>query len=251
MNKNTTYKYDGTTTGLLCALADAVKGGGAASFQSDNSVKLNFSDKTHLVKSDEDRSENFLQWLQAVSSAYSVRFLIYIMMSDYTGYEETLLGYCTLLRKHGNNATRMQANPIIRSITDRCYRVTKEIHRFKGLIRFQELKSGKYWAPFEPDNNIIVALIPHFKARFANQNWILHDLARQILVTWNDEILHNEDANEYMRKETISDAEKEIQQLWQTFYNSITIKNRLNPKVQTQFMPKRYWKYLPEITDRI
>ena len=247
-NDNITYKYDGTPTGLLCALADAIKGGGAASFQSAHSTTLDFAEKTHIVESDEERSEIFLQWLQEISSAYSVRFLMYILMSDYTGYEDTLLNYCRLLRKHGNNATRMQADPTIRSITDRCYRVTKEIHRFKGLIRFQELESGKYWAPFEPDNNIIIALIPHFKARFANQDWILHDVSRQILVTWDDEVLYHEEASEYMKKEAISDAEQEIQQLWQTFYKSITITNRLNPKVQAQFMPRRYWKYLPEIT---
>jgi len=248
-NLNITYKYDGTTTGLLCALADAIKGGGVASFQSEHASTLNFAEKTHIVESNEERSDIFLEWLQGVSSAYSVRLLMYILMSDYTGYEDTLLNYCRLLRKHGNNATRMQADLTIRSITDRCYRVTKEIHRFKGLIRFQELESGKYWAPFEPDNNIIIALIPHFKARFANQDWILHDVSRQILVTWDDEVLYYEEANEYMKKESISDAEQDIQQLWQTFYKSITITNRLNPKVQAQFMPKRYWKYLPEIVD--
>ncbi|MDA3799474.1 MAG: TIGR03915 family putative DNA repair protein [Kiritimatiellae bacterium] len=242
-----TYQYDGTNAGMLCTLADAIKRGEMPTFQTANSVTLNFAEHTHIVDTDEERSEVFLDWLKEISDEYSVRMLIYILMSDCIGYEDTLLKYCLLLRKHENNTMRMQANPIVRSIHDRCYKVTKEIHRFKGLIRFQELESGKYWAPFEPDNNIIVALIPHFTARFADQKWILHDISRQIIVTWDKQILYNKKAADYMKDEKISDAEKDIQQLWQTFYKSITITNRINPKLQAQFMPRRYWKYLPEV----
>jgi probable DNA metabolism protein len=66
-------------------------------------------------------------------------------------------------------------------------------------------------------------------------------------VTWDKQILYNKKAADYMKDEKISDAEKDIQQLWQTFYKSITITNRINPKLQAQFMPRRYWKYLPEV----
>ncbi|HHY78438.1 MAG TPA: DUF4130 domain-containing protein, partial [Clostridiales bacterium] len=43
--------------------------------------------------------------------------------------------------------------------------------------------------------------------------------------------------------------EKEMfyQELWKRYFESITIKNRLNPKLQANFMPKRYWKYLVEM----
>ncbi|MFW6294603.1 MAG: DUF4130 domain-containing protein, partial [Halanaerobium sp.] len=34
--------------------------------------------------------------------------------------------------------------------------------------------------------------------------------------------------------------------LWKSFFSAVSIKNRLNPKLQRQFMPKKYWKYLIE-----
>jgi probable DNA metabolism protein len=35
--------------------------------------------------------------------------------------------------------------------------------------------------------------------------------------------------------------------LWKHYHKTINNESRDNPKLQKQFMPKRYWKYLPEI----
>ena len=43
-----------------------------------------------------------------------------------------------------------------------------------------------------------------------------------------------------------SEDEEYYQKLWQGFFDNIAIKNRNNPGLQRQLMPKRYWKYLIE-----
>jgi probable DNA metabolism protein len=45
----------------------------------------------------------------------------------------------------------------------------------------------------------------------------------------------------------LSDEELFFQQLWKEYFRSITIKERINLKLQRQHMPKRYWKYLTEL----
>ncbi|MDR2407664.1 MAG: DUF4130 domain-containing protein, partial [Bacteroidales bacterium] len=40
--------------------------------------------------------------------------------------------------------------------------------------------------------------------------------------------------------------ESRYQELWKTFWRAVAIQERKNPKLQRQFMPKRYWKYLIE-----
>ena len=40
--------------------------------------------------------------------------------------------------------------------------------------------------------------------------------------------------------------EKLFQQMWKTYFKSIAIKERLNPKLHRQHMPARFWKYMPE-----
>ena len=39
----------------------------------------------------------------------------------------------------------------------------------------------------------------------------------------------------------------EWENLWRNYHSTINNPGRSNPDLQKQFMPKRYWKYLPEM----
>jgi probable DNA metabolism protein len=43
-------------------------------------------------------------------------------------------------------------------------------------------------------------------------------------------------------------AENEVmfQDFWKSYIRSLTIRERLNPKLQRQHMPVRFWKFLTE-----
>ena len=55
------------------------------------------------------------------------------------------------------------------------------------------------------------------------------------------DITLNEEVNSFYTEE-----EKTYQKLWQTYFKNIAIKERRNLKLQRQFIPTRYWKYLTE-----
>jgi hypothetical protein len=40
--------------------------------------------------------------------------------------------------------------------------------------------------------------------------------------------------------------EEMFQELWKGYFKAMTIKERINPRLQRQHMPKRFWKYLTE-----
>ena len=44
----------------------------------------------------------------------------------------------------------------------------------------------------------------------------------------------------------ITEKEKEYQILWKTFFDTISIKERKNSRLQMQFMPQKYWQDLIE-----
>ena len=44
----------------------------------------------------------------------------------------------------------------------------------------------------------------------------------------------------------MAEDEKLFQELWKGYFKSMTIKERINPKLHRQHMPKRFWKYLTE-----
>ena len=40
--------------------------------------------------------------------------------------------------------------------------------------------------------------------------------------------------------------ERLFQEMWRTYFHSIAIKERLNPRLHRQNMPARFWPYMPE-----
>ena len=45
----------------------------------------------------------------------------------------------------------------------------------------------------------------------------------------------------------LSSSEHAFTEWWKTFTESVAILERRNPKLQMQMLPKRYWKYMPEM----
>ena len=44
----------------------------------------------------------------------------------------------------------------------------------------------------------------------------------------------------------MAEDEQLFQQLWRTYFKTIAIKERINPKLHRQNLPVRFWKYLTE-----
>jgi len=72
----------------------------------------------------------------------------------------------------------------------------------------------------------------------------LYDLEKvaEISLSKDDDLIDGKLTDEMMAAD-----EKRFQEMWKSYHKAITIKERINPKLQKQFMPRRYWKYLTEM----
>jgi probable DNA metabolism protein len=52
--------------------------------------------------------------------------------------------------------------------------------------------------------------------------------------------------NGKLGKDIRDSSELDFQELWNDYYQAVNIVERKNLKVHKQFLPKRFWKYLPE-----
>jgi probable DNA metabolism protein len=126
----------------------------------------------------------------------------------------------------------------------------RETDRMTGLLRFSRGASGMYIARCAPEYFILPSLAEHFTARFGETPWAIIDEKRNIA-------LLRLDGGE-ARLEPLSHALAERlfpgggifpdgwEYLWKLYHRSVNIENRKNPACQRQFIPLRYWKYLPE-----
>jgi len=120
-----------------------------------------------------------------------------------------------------------------------------EIHRMRGLLRFFPDEKGVYVAKCAPDTLVIPSLGEYFSARFGETAWAVFDEKRGIslrsLNGGQSEILvHDENY-------AIDGGGDEWEDLWRHYHKTINNESKKNPKLQRQLMPKRYWKYLPEM----
>ncbi len=144
-------------------------------------------------------------------------------------------------------------------------RVYNEAHRYEGFVRFREVEKGVLFSEIEAENQVLPLLGGYFSDRFPNENFLIYDhhsgeclvhAARRQWFIWRgawkelprqykeSSVTAAGSPGEKRWKETLS--EEEVQLLWRGFCGSISICERENPRLQMQFWPLRFRKWMTE-----
>lgn len=125
--------------------------------------------------------------------------------------------------------------------------VSKESYQLIQFVRFSRMEGGAYYAKITPENDVISLMMPFFADRFNIQPFLIHDANRQIAGIYNTKewyIVSTED----LQLPDYAEDEKLYRQLWKRFYDTIAIKERINPSLRRQHMPKKYWRNITEMS---
>lgn len=252
----TIFLYDKSFEGLLTCLFDAYR---LKDFPEQllptNSPLHLFCDSHFTVVTDDKKAERVWKGLQAKLSTSAISEVTRSWLSELPDIDILLFRY---LRKVIDSPQSIETNfadaDVIR-LSQIYKKVNYEGHRLIQFARFQKTADGTYFAPLEPEYNTLPLTISHFRDRFADQKFLIYDMKRRYgyyydLHTITEVTLTNEFGNtiEGMINQKLADKdETKYEQLWQTYFKTIAIKERINPRKQRQDMPVRYWKYLTEM----
>ncbi len=170
-------------------------------------------------------------------------------LSEAPNIELAVARYLLLAIEKQSKVDSFMADERVRLIQKLAKKVTFERHRFLGLLRFRIIGDNLYYASIKPDNFILPILAPHFVERFADQRWIIHDRRREIAAMYD---LRAWTITERAATDlpAVSPKEDSTQKLWQCFFDSIAVRERLNLALQQKFIPKKYWSDLTELPGR-
>jgi len=252
------YTYDGTTEGMLTAVATAIKSRQPVEdIVSSEHFQGGLFTQNYPVVTNNDQAGRLMHYLQTSLGRWSLHYIMYAMLSEMEGCELAICDYIRHSLKKGKQLDCDEAHPAVRKVHDIHHKVSHEVCRMKGFIRFLQLKDDILYAPFEPDHNIIIPVANHFQDRLPANQWIIHDIKRNIALRHHKAALELIDIDpEFTRQvaesgsvdeEHLESNEKLYQDLWQTFFKTVSIEERTNPKLQRGLMPQRYWKYLVEV----
>ncbi len=248
------FHYDKTFEGLLTAVFDAYN---RKTFP-DKLLRVEeleplFVDVSYRVITDEEKSSRVWKRLEKKLSPITRNMLSYVWMSELAGSDELIFRYVRKALDSKQSIEMNFADNDVLEMRNVAQKVNKEKHRLIELVRFQKAADDIFFAPVSPDHNSLPLTLEHFTDRFADQKWIIYDTKRNYgyyydLKTGTEMTLdsNNHFTEGKLNEKLMAEDEKLFQELWRGYFKSMTIKERINLKLQQQHMPKRYWKYLTE-----
>lgn len=252
------FTYDKTFEGLLTALFEAYyyKIFPDILLAEGETLPL-FYDRVIPIYTDEEKSKRVWQGLQKKLSRGGLSFLTITWLSELPETDLLLFRY---MRKNIDSPQSIELNfgdPDVLKISQIWKKVNQEKHRIIQFTRFQKTADDIFFSVFEPRYNVLPLVIPHFQNRFSDQKWLIYDIKRKYGYYYDlsqvTEVYFNSETTPLEKgklpEKFLATDEKLFQQLWKAYFKSITIRERLNPKLHRQNMPVRFWKYLIEKQD--
>lgn len=159
--------------------------------------------------------------------------------------ELLLLRFIRLGFQQGRSALDRLTDDTVHSLRKAVQALNMEAHKWLGFVRFSA-HGQVLVSEIEPQNEVLPIIAPHFCDRFGNEAFLIHDRThKKALVHRPGEHVIIE-VDEFALPDASRDEEV-YQRMWQRFYETIAIKERVNPRGRMNHMPKRYWKHLPEM----
>jgi len=248
------FRYDKTFDGLLTAVFDAYnrKTFPDSLLDMDEPEPL-FTDECYTVITQQDKSFRVWQSLQKKLMAITCNMLRYAWLSELPGSDELILRYICKTFDNKHSIEMNFADEDVLAMRNLAMKVDKERLRVIQFVRFQKAADDIFFAPVNPVLNALPLAIEHFTERFADQKWVIYDMKRnygyyydlksvtEITLDMKENFLNGK-----LDERLMAEDEKLFQDLWKGYFTSMTIKERINPKLHRQNLPKRYWKYLTE-----
>ena len=248
----TLFLADGSLDGFLCAIAAALEvcpdpdaTGCRVTVAGDAAAAPGLFETPLRVAADPGRANAFLDRLRDRASMLVARRLVLLWSAEIPALAEVARAYAALAFRHGPRVDQFHAHPAVHQALLASRRVTGEIHRLTGLLRFRSLADGSLYGPVAPDANTVVCLAGHFQARLPNERWLIHDTRRGLAVWWDGRRL---DTGELAAGAVppVTAAEAAVQEWWRDYFAAVAIPERRNPALQRRCMPRRYWRWLVE-----
>lgn len=242
------YIYDNTFEGLLTAIFYAYGCKEDCIITKSKDYIASFLNEVSDISTEYDKFNRVYNSIVEKLNDEVLTNVYYLYLSDIPDSDSLALKYLKLCYKYGINVNLAKNNDIIILVDKYIRRVTLEAHRFTGFVRFKEIAPLSFYASIEPDHNILPIILNHFTERFSDQNFIIHDLKRELAIVYNKKsAIITDFKKEDSKVFTSSLADDEFEALWKTFYNSVNIKERKNHRLRNLFMPRRYWTHLTEL----
>jgi probable DNA metabolism protein len=244
----TDFIYDGSFDGFLCAVRRAL---GIADARvvpfTCRSADL-FAEEVHVPTVDAE-ARALRRRVVECAGADELETLVLVHASASGDRHRLLHAYLQGTLVSGRSIAADVARPEVLEVRKIRDRVSLEIARFLGFVRFRRIAGDRFYAPVNPDADIVGFIGPHFAVRFPDQALIIHDVNRGVAF-WSfrgaSGIADLAGLPPQLRGRLSKDCDTSAEDLWRRYFAAIANPERRNPRLQRKLMPVRYREFMVE-----
>ncbi|WP_419821615.1 TIGR03915 family putative DNA repair protein [Anoxybacterium hadale] len=247
------YLYDGSFEGFLTCIYEHYYNEKASGIYRSDFYQASILVPCRTVETEENKATRVYDAIENKISREDLKRAYRVFLSSAEEKENKLLQYLRLGFQKGSAVSLLHSNPIVFEVQQIEKKVTVEMHRLKGLVRFSALVKQApglvdreiLYCKVEPDHDVLEIIADHFADRLKSDPFIIHDKIRNKAViaqagSWY--IAGFTDAD----LPGLGELERDYRDLWKRYFETIAIQERINPACQKRMMPVRYWKNLTE-----
>lgn len=244
------YAYDGSFDGLLsCVFESYVRKEDLVDLRSDADPQYTLFVTRWVETCPEKANRVYAAIGQKISPAAQelVRrgFLTCDPQKDLLIYRFLRLGF-----KHGRAVMDMLTENTVHRLRKAVRHLNTESHALMGFVRFS-VYGETLVSVIEPKNRVLPLLAAHFCDRYRKESFMIYDKTHgQALIHRAEEAGAGKaeivDVDELILPEA-GEQDQAYRRLWKQFYETVAIRERINPRAQMSHMPKRYWGQLTEM----
>ncbi|MGB4438409.1 MAG: TIGR03915 family putative DNA repair protein, partial [Sedimentibacter sp.] len=236
--------YDGTFEGLMTCIYYHYKKENASGIYVKTKYQQSLIYNSEIVETDALKAGVVIDAINTKISREAYINVFYCYLSNIENKENIILHFIIFAFKYGKKTMNFFTNEKVFPINEAYIKVSREEHRFLGILRFSDI-GGILYAKFSPDNDLILLLIDHFADRYKYEKFIVYDEKRRKAAVYANGVWEIKENINFDNLE-YSQNEKKIQSLWKQYFTDLAIKERTNTNLQFQFVPARYRKNMAE-----
>lgn len=240
------YLYDGSFDGLLTAVFEAyARREQPDAIAGEENLQVSFGQQVTRIPTEEEKARRVEKALIAKLGKPVFKKIWTVSLSSDPDQATIIYHYIRRGLEIGRRIYSDLAHPAVLSL-EKLYRlVGRESHLLIEFLRFSEMEGGVFYAHITPEHYVVPLMMPHFVDRYCVQPFLIHDSTHQVAGIY--------DLQRWQMVETsgltlpdITQDELCFRRMWKDFYNTISIRERFNPRCRQNHMPKKYWKNMTE-----
>lgn len=241
------YQYDDTFEGLMTAIFESYVRKPTPSAIVGQQHQQQLGACYEVISTDYTKAERVIAGIEKKAGGDIYERVWTGFLSCRPDKSDVIYRYIRLAMQLGTAVRQHITDERVMAMDKLASQVGRESGKLIEFVRFSRMEGGVYYAKITPEHNVIPLMMPFFAERFNIQPFLIHDVNRQMAGIY-DQTDWFITSTEGFQLPDYAEDEKQYRMLWKRFYDTIAIKERINPNLRRQLMPKKYWRNITEMS---